>query len=341
MKRYQGESLPDRPRIAVVANDAIGNFVVGTPLMQMLREKFSPCTLDYYGGTRTWELVEASDLIDFAHPAHGAQPNQTAKVIAEQTGDRDYDLVVNMEWTGFAKSVTGMLCGLGTAVCGPCIGNGGRGDLAWPSDDRGALWADQEWLSEKVTSRYPFLKSGFIGEIFCRLAYLDGDVPNYRLPVADPKVSVPDVLIATAASLPEKLWAHEKWISLLSKLKASGLTIGLIGAPKAKQAEFWNIADTEDDLVNAGIVQDFRGAFTLPQVVGALGQARMVLSIDNGIMHLAAGTDTAIVGLFRHGIHRLWCPPRDGITVMTPGDDSLVAAIEEAEVELAVRKILG
>ena len=44
-------------------------------------------------------------------------------------------------------------------------------------------------------------QSGFIGEIFCRLAYLEGPIPSYRIPSAEPPIEVPPLLIATSASL--------------------------------------------------------------------------------------------------------------------------------------------
>lgn len=336
MRRYTGEALKPAPRIAVVANDAIGNFVVGTPLMQMLRSKWRPSALDYYGGTRTWELIEASDLIDFGYPLHGAPPHKTAEAIAERSNDGAYDLVFNMEGTNWAKAATAMLAGVETYVCGPSIGNGGRGDLPFGEDEMGRMWGDHEWVSPEVTHRYPQLKTGFIGEIFCRLAYLEGDIPGYQLPVKSPGMAIPSILIATAASLPEKLWTKEKWSEILTLLKQRGLEVGLIGAPPASQRQFWNGDSTEDDLVESGLATDLRGKLTLPEVVGALAQAKLVFSLDNGVMHLASGTDTPAIGLFRRGIARLWAPAKvgiieapDGGTVSEISVSSVWSALEE------------
>lgn len=340
LRRYQGEDLRAAPRIAVVANDAIGNFVVSTPLLQMLKERFKPFALDYYGGARTWELIENSDLIDYGYPLHGAPPNETAKAIAERTDDGSYDLIVNLEWTAYAKTCTAMLSHHETFICGPSFGRGGRADLEMPGDDRGDLWRDQEWISEELTKKYPFLNSGFIGEIFCRLAYLEGDVPRYRLPSKTPAQSIPDVLIATAASLPDKLWAPESWIQTLNWLKGKGISVGLIGAPPARQQEFWKGNSVEDDLVAQGLVEDLRGVFSLPEVVGALGKAKAVFSVDNGVMHLAAGTETPIVGLFRYGIHRLWAPPAHELTVLTPAPDDVVATITATDAIAALGNAL-
>ena len=80
MKRYCGEALPSSPRVAVVTNDNLGNFVMATPLIQMLRAKHGG-TLDYYGGTRVAELATASPLVDNFLVLHGPDPSESAKTI--------------------------------------------------------------------------------------------------------------------------------------------------------------------------------------------------------------------------------------------------------------------
>jgi ADP-heptose:LPS heptosyltransferase len=145
---------------------------------------------------------------------------------------------------------------------------------------------------------------------------------------------VPDVLIATAASQPEKLWPAPHWRAALAGINEGGFSVGLLGAPAKEQALHWKGASLEDELVRDGLAEDLRGAFSLPQVVGALGAAKAVLTLDNGILHLAAATTTPTVGLFRHGIHRLWAPPAPNVVVLTPGDGLAVA-------DLGVSAVLG
>ncbi len=336
MKRYRGEDLPENPRIAVIANDALGNFVAATPLLQMLRYKWAPCYIFYFGGTRTEELQEASDLIDICWSLHGLPFHESVAEFARLT---TFHLVVNMEQQPIARAFAAAIAGDDTYVVGPCFNADGRGDLPYADDEVGKLAADKAWLSEDTPQRFPMLQTGFIGEIFCRLAYLEGPIPTYKVPSADPERVIPDVLIATAASLPEKLWPIEKWLSVIGEMKAKGFTVGLLGAPPSEQGKHWKGADEEGQLVEAG-VEDLRGAFTLPQVVGALERARLVLTIDNGILHLACAAGTPTVGLFRHGIHRLWAPPFANLTVLTPGEDRLVAEIDTESVREAVTRAL-
>jgi ADP-heptose:LPS heptosyltransferase len=327
----------------VIANDAIGNFVAATPLLQMLRSHFQPEALHYFGGYRTRELQAESDLFDWYYNFHGTNP---AQLLADLQGIEEYDLVVNNESTPYSMFLAPALAGNRGFIVGPSLGEGGRGALAFADDDRGRLAADREWASPEITRRYPFLDSGFIGEIFCRVAYLVGPIPRYRIPTAEPPITIPDILIATAASLPEKLWPTESWKEILRRIESTSsagfqpvppdspsnaavrtASVGLVGAKPSDQQRYWKGENAEQELVDGGLVQDLRGTMTLPQVAGALAKAKLVLTIDNGILHLAAAGNAPIVGLFREGIHRLWAPPTSNLKVLTPSSGGVVADI--------------
>ena len=335
MLRYLGQPLKENPRVAVVTNDNLGNFVIATPLMQMLKNRHGG-QLDYYGGARVSELAERSEFVDAAYPLHGAEPRQTARDMSERT----YDLVVNIEWTPWAKAATSILAGRDTFVCGPCIGPDGRGDFAFPEDETGRLWNDQDWMAEDVVQKYQCLGSGYIAEIFCRLAYLEGTIPRYKLPRATPPIKLPDILVSGTASLPEKLWPLENWRRVIEQLASMGLTVGLLGAKPTVQGQFWKGASDEDRFIDFG-VEDLRGRLTLPEVVGAIESVRLVVTLDNGILHLSSATGTPVIGLFREGIHRLWAPPHPEVTVLHPGPGAPVAAIGVEDVVSAVKSVLA
>ncbi|MFQ3669660.1 MAG: glycosyltransferase family 9 protein, partial [Fimbriimonadaceae bacterium] len=299
MIRYRGERLPDHPAIAVVADDAIGNFVVATPLLQMLQRAHAPRRLSFVSGPRTRELQVSSDLITDAFLGKGPDA-------ALPSGP--YDLVVNVELSDWARKAAGIL-GSGSAarICGPADDPATGRQAPFEDNERGDLWRDREWVSATLADRYPFLGSGWIGEIFCRLAYLEGPVPRYAVPRVAPPSNVPDVLVAMSASLVEKLWPADRWVELLGRINDTGRTVGLLGAAPAAQRT-WLGSEAESEVVERGLVRDLRGTMTLPEVVGALAAAERVLTLDNGILHLSASTDTPVVGLFRYGIHRLWAP---------------------------------
>jgi hypothetical protein len=332
--RYQAQRLPPSPRAAIVANDALGNFAVATPLAQGLKGLLG-ATVTLVSGPRIAELTPGS-VFDAFVQALGRPPREVAPELASL----EPHLVVNIESSLWSKTYAAVMCRPGAFVCGPCMAEDGRAELPFPPDERGALWADPQWTAPDIRERYPFLRSSFIGEIFYRLAYLEGPLPEYAFPRREPKGPVPDVVLATAASLPEKLWPVEKWIQLARELRDQGLSVGLVGAKPSDQARFWHGSDDESRLIAEGSVEDLRGVYTLPEVVGALAKARLVVTLDNGIMHFACATKTPVVALFRHGIHRLWGPPAPRLTTLTGGEDGQVADIPVAAVLTAADRHL-
>lgn len=340
MTRFSGQALPAHSRIAVVANDAIGNFVAVTPLLRMLRDALHPAAIDYYGGSRTWDLQTAGTLADWTYPLWGTPPWQAAAELLRRKSERPYDLVVNVESSSASKCYASIAAGEGGLVCGPCLAEDGRRDLPFAPDERGKLWEDPNWIAEDIVERYSFLGSGFIGELFCRLCYLDGPIPPYQITGKEPPIEVPEMLVSTAASLPEKLWPLQGWTEALRWARARGLTVGLLGAKREAQKEFWQGCSVEDELVALGWVEDLRGTMSLPEVAGALARTRLVLTIDNGILHLAAAAGAETVGLFRHGYHRLWAPRASKLRVLTSGRLGPVSEIRSSYVLEALESAL-
>jgi ADP-heptose:LPS heptosyltransferase len=329
VKRFQGQRLSGDVRVAVIANDALGNYVVATPLLQAVRRKFNPKRLDFYSGHRTEELWSVDPNIDAGFRIFGGSPRKTTITALERGA---YDLVINLESSHWARSFAAVLSDENTYVVGACLSPNGRDELPFGSDLIGRLAEDPDWTSAEMLTRYPMLCSSFIGEIFCRLVYIEGPVPAYSVPTAPPSIDIPPLLIGASASLVEKLWPTERWIETLSELSKMGLRAGLLGARPSAQRQYWRGDETEQLLVDRGLVDDLRGRLTLPEVVGSLDAARAVLTLDNGIMHLGAATQTPVVGLFRHGFHRLWAPPSRNVTVIAPPEGSSVADISVEEV---------
>jgi hypothetical protein len=244
--------------------------------------------------------------------------------------------VVNVERSPFASTLVALLASDSTYVVGPCIGPGGRETLPFGDDEASRLWQDDQWIAPDLMTKYPMLKTPFIGEIFCRLCYLDGKIPPYSLPSADPGREIPDILIATTASLEEKLWTEAKWLEAISGLMRQGFSVGLLGAKPSVQNQHWRGSSSENVFVEKLELIDLRGAFSLPQVVGAIDRCRLVLSLDNGIMHLALAENKPTVALFRPGIHRLWAPPVDCLHTVIPKKGDVVSRIE---VETVLREV--
>jgi ADP-heptose:LPS heptosyltransferase len=329
VRRFRGERLPAKPRIALITSDALGNYVAVTPLIQLLRRNHPECVLHYYSGTRTAELWEAEPLIDLGI---AALESPARHITATATCEPPYDLVINLEKADWARCLATRLCGCETLIVGPALDREGRSELPFEEGSRGELWEDPDWCADDLVGRYPFLGSGFISEIFCRLCYQQGPIPPYSVPVCEPGAAVPDVLISTAASLPEKLWPTDKWLSVARYIESKGLSMGIIGAAKPSQSKYWLGGETEDVLLSELGMADIRGKLSLPRVVGALAKCRKVVTIDNGILHLAAAAKVPTVGLFRPAIQRLWAPPVDTLEALSPQEGAPVSDLAPSQV---------
>jgi ADP-heptose:LPS heptosyltransferase len=167
------------------------------------------------------------------------------------------------------------------------------------------------------------LGSQYIGEILCRLARVDTEFARTEVPVAVPSGVVPDVLVSTGANRAAKLWPRAYWREVIRRCAAQGLSVGLLGSPPAQQAAYYHSVDAESWLLAETPLIDLRGKYTLPEVGGALQQSRACVSIDNGIMHLAAAVGTPTVAIFGGSPWRVWAPRPPSVRVLLPSEPCL------------------
>jgi heptosyltransferase III len=170
-------------------------------------------------------------------------------------------------------------------VAGPCRG------LPELDDRVGALWAEPDWNRPNLLDDFgDVLGTQYIGEVWCRLASVETDFFRTEVPTAAPGAGVPEVLLATGGTGTAKLWPEERWRALARWLRHRGLRVGLVGIARDLQARYYGAAVADDDrLVQEAGVTDLRGRWSLPEVAGACRAARLVVTIDNAIGHIAAG----------------------------------------------------
>jgi ADP-heptose:LPS heptosyltransferase len=308
---YTGENL-SRPRIAILFCDSLGDFAVATVVADALRRRFPGSTLDYYGGPRTSQLEEASSLIDSRYDLFGGVGLPRVCSIGAQR--RAYDLVVNMEASDVAALAATHLWPL--FVVGKCYSRDLR-RVRLPAAEGIDGLHYENWTDPTLTARYPDLTTSHISEIWCRLSRVAPHTLRPILPSSPPPVAVPDVLIATGATRPAKIWPLDAWRLFLRQIK-DVVTIGLIGADPVDQWRIYHCGALEEALLAEFAVTDLRGRLSLPEVVGALGSARACVTVDNGVMHLSAGTSTPTVAIFGGSAAEVWAAPLANLHVIVP-----------------------
>jgi hypothetical protein len=286
--------LPRKARVALLVNDALGNLCVGTIVAQGLRHVGDDVEIVWFGGPRAAAL-EGSDR----HDAATVDPAAVGS----------FDAVVNLERDGRWPVLAGLLDA--PVRVGPLVAD--RVPVPFASDATGRLWADPDWARADLRARHSILETAFIGEILYKACGLPkiangwpGGIPRYALPTKAPPRETPAVLMSTGGSRADKIWPLPKWLEVIDALDAP---VGLLGADPKRQSSDYHCADIDAGLVRHERVVDLRGRLSLPEVVGAVRNADLVVTVDNGILHFAAAFDRPTVGLFRTRVERLWCPP--------------------------------
>src|SRR5436190_23924589 len=76
MERFDDQPLRLRPHIAVFSGDKPGNFVVTTPLLRGLHEKYPGCVVAFFGGEITRDFEEACPYIAARCSLYGGAPDE-------------------------------------------------------------------------------------------------------------------------------------------------------------------------------------------------------------------------------------------------------------------------
>ncbi|MEM9908681.1 MAG: glycosyltransferase family 9 protein [Cyanobacteria bacterium P01_D01_bin.44] len=326
MQLFANQPLGSRPHIAVLGSHKLGNFVVTTPLLRGLKEKYPRCTLDFFGSDRTAEFERQLTTINWRVTLHTDTPELDLTLMAaieerrQQIGS--YDLVINCD--GYSDRTQAIIpCLQPTYLIGrpaPSAPDSRQNDTQQVVQ---AILQDPDWNSATFVQTYgPLVQSNYIAEILCRLASVETNFTQLDLPTQIPPFSVPDVLIHVTASRAAKLWRPEYWQQTVYWCQRQGLSVGLVGSAPDLQKQHYHASDTEDWLLATTALIDLRGQATLPELAGALARTRTFVTVDTGPLHVAAAVECPTVAIFgndREGDGasplRLWAPRQHHVTL--------------------------
>ena len=329
VQRYDGSDLGPSPHISVLGSCKVGNFVVTLPLLRVLRRHYPQAKVDFWGSDAT---------ADFEHAlCTGQEPLLNWRISWDQDGREAFeqlaaaafkrgapDLVINCD--GFNPLTQVLASWLRpTWVAGGALTANGRRELPWGDQPCQRFLADRDWDSPAFVERYGGLfQSNYIAELLCHLAFLEptpAELAQIALPWVEPPFAVPQLLIHCTTTRAAKIWPFERWAEVLRWCTHRGLSVGLVGAPPARQALDYHAGFGEEQLlVEFGVAQggcliDLRGQTSLIELAGACRAARAVVSVDAGPLHIAAAVGTpvlAVVGNDAAGVGaspiRLWLP---------------------------------
>ena len=96
--------------------------------------------------------------------------------------------------------------------------------------------------------------------------------------------------LAPGAAHATKRWPTAHWAALGERLRAAGYRTVIVGGPEDR--------GLAQQLVAAGAAASAAGEFSLQETGALLQRARVVVSGDTGVMHMATGVGTPVVALF-------------------------------------------
>ena len=147
--------------------------------------------------------------------------------------------------------------------------------------------------------------------------------------VANPRlIDGPYCVLLHSTARAEKLWKEERWLQLIERLNGAGLGCIL---PWGNDAELRR----SDRLAVRGGRTLVAPKLSLDQMAALIADARLVVGVDTGLMHLAAALSRPVVGIFCDSNPVDACPRGPGPTAFRgdigeqPTVDEVVAAIRE------------
>lgn len=319
MEIFSDQPLRPSPHIAVFSSTKVGNFVVITPLLRGLKQKYPHCTLDFFGSAITKDFESSCPYIDWRFSLY-TEHHDFLETLTQSLRQRreiagPYDLAINCD--EFSELNLVLITAIRpTYFAGGALSSDFRLKLDTRHDPVQKILADSDWNSPAFLARHAeILNSNYIGEIFCRIAYIDTDFFQLELPSRLPNFPVPDILISVTATRPAKLWPISYWKQVIQWCDAQKLTVGLLGNSPQIQQALYCAGDIEEELLAATALVDLRGKTTLVELAGAFRQAKASILLDSGPLHIAAAVGCPTVAIFGNDAEgygaspiRLWAP---------------------------------
>ena len=277
-------------KILVVAPSWIGDTVLAQPLLALLHDRHKPLAIDVLAPAWTFPVVQRMPEVrsTIASPfEHGEFQFGERRDLGRELRSEEYDQAIVLPNT-LKSAFVPVFARIPRRT-------GYRGEMRW-----GAL-NDLRVLDEEALPQ--------MAQRYAALGLDPGDALPSPLP--RPHLRVDDAeRAATLATLgldgspravalcpgaeygPAKRWPPSYFAEVARTLSARGDAVWLVGSAKD--------ADIAQDIVrlSGGACVNLCGKTTLDQAIALLASARLVISNDSGLMHVAAAVETPLVAIY-------------------------------------------
>ncbi len=111
----------------------------------------------------------------------------------------------------------------------------------------------------------------------------------------------PYLAIFPGGSLEQKGWPVEKFCAVATQLAKEGFPLVVVGGPDDR--------DFSNQVARAGDGLSLAGELSLLESAAIVSQASVLLSNDSGLLHMAVGLNTSVLGLFGPSSAKKWGAP--------------------------------
>lgn len=149
---------------------------------------------------------------------------------------------------------------------------------------------------------------------WCRLlTWAGGRCAREDLRLDPPASRGTHVVVHPGAASGSRRWPADRFAAVVRRLAEAGHDVVVTGGPAERELCAQVVADAGagDDLSPGGSVSDASGTLDLPALADVVATARLVVSGDTGVAHLATAYGTPSVVLFGPTPPTLWGPAID------------------------------
>jgi ADP-heptose:LPS heptosyltransferase len=129
----------------------------------------------------------------------------------------------------------------------------------------------------------------------------------------EPIEKLPDnyIVLHTAKTWPSRTWEKERWQELIDRLNAINISVVIIGKNSSEEGTYHITKPVYELNIKNGL--DLTNKIGIHQTWHILNKAAIIVTMDSGILHLAATTDTHIIQLGSSIDPRFRAPYRNGV----------------------------
>jgi ADP-heptose:LPS heptosyltransferase len=278
--------LPQNPEsIGIFSPTAIGDLVLDSGILLHLRQAFPSASIHLFYGPTNAQVVPLLPVDLHAHCCDFKQPRVTIAAIRKARLDLAVDLT---PW----PRLTALYAALSGAVT---VG----------------FRAEKQHRHYAFDVAVPHLRTRHEIENLRALAEVFAPCPEYRISLREnlpePTSRLPYERLVLCHISPggsqaeSKRWPVTHWAELMRRLTADGFVIGLTGS-RADAPDARAVLSAAHLPPEAAI--SLCGTMSLGQLAGALRKARLLITVDTGVLHVASALNANTVAL--HGPTRSW-----------------------------------